>query len=159
MKRLASALAALCLSATLVSAQSLVEIAKKEKERRKKLDAAGKQAFTENDLRGGPRFPAAAPAKSEEASTAAGAAEASSPDAAAEVDPTTTQSYWRERVSGINKKIQELEARLSSPELNSDRRGADRRQAAERDLERARNEKQALADEARRKGIPPGWLR
>jgi hypothetical protein len=160
MKRLASALAALCLSATLVSAQSLVEIAKKEKERRKKLDAAGKQAFTENDLRGGPRFPAAAPAKSEEAAPpAAVAVEAGSADAAAEVDPTTTQSYWRERVSGVNKKIQELEARLSSPELNSDRRGADRRQAAERDLAQARTEKEAISDEARRKGIPPGWLR
>jgi hypothetical protein len=55
MKRLVLSLAILCVSATLVSAQSLVDVAKKEKERRKKVDAQGKQAFTENDLRGGPR--------------------------------------------------------------------------------------------------------
>jgi hypothetical protein len=159
MKRLAFALAALCISATLVSAQSLVEVAKKEKERRKKVDAAAKQAFTENDLRGGPRLRPAAPAKPEAADAATGTSEAGSGVAAAEVDPTTTESYWRERVSGLNKKILDLEARLSSPELNSDTRGASRRQAAERDLAQARNEKQAIAEEARRKGIPPGWLR
>jgi hypothetical protein len=159
MKRLAFALAALCISATLVSAQSLVEVAKKEKERRKKVDTAAKQAFTENDLRGGPRLRPTATAKPEAAEAATGTSEAGSGGAAAEVDPATTESYWRERVSGLNKKIQDLEARLSSPELNSDTRGASRRQAAERDLAQARNDKQAIAEEARRKGIPPGWLR
>jgi hypothetical protein len=62
-------------------------------------------------------------------------------------------------VSAVNKKIQDLEARLKSPELTSDVRGASRREAAERDLAQARSEKQTIADEARRKGIPPGWLR
>jgi hypothetical protein len=159
MKRLASTLAALSISATLVSAQSLVEVAKKEKERRKKVDQQGNQAFTENDLRGGLRLPAATAkpgaAAAEGAASAEGAGEAAAPD----VDPTTTQSYWRERVSAVNKKIQDLEAKLQSPELTSDTRGASRRQAAERDLAQARSEKQAIAEEARRKGVPPGWLR
>ncbi len=158
MKRLVWALAAICMTATLVAAQSLVEVAKKEKERRKKVDAQN-QAFTENDLRGGPRLPQT-PAKPGAAAPAAGETAGGSGDAAApEEDPTTTQSYWRDRVSAVNKKIQDLEAKLQSPELTSDVRGASRRQATERDLAQARSDKQAIAEEARRKGIPPGWVR
>jgi type II secretory pathway pseudopilin PulG len=153
MKRLVSVFAVICLSAALASAQSLAEVAKKEKERRKKADAQGKQSFTETDLRGGPRLPASA-------AKPGGAPAGTSEEAAApEQDPTKTESYWRDRVAAVNKKIQELEAKLKSPELNSDARGATRRQTAERDLAQARSEKQAMADEARRKGIPPGWLR
>jgi hypothetical protein len=147
------------LSATLVAAQSLVEVAKKEKDRRKKVDGQGKQSFTENDLRGGPRLPAASPAKSDAASPADGTAAGTAATTEPEPDPTTTQAYWRDRVSAVNKKIQDLEAKLQSPELTADVRGASRREAAERDLAQARSEKQAIADEARRKGIPPGWLR
>ncbi len=162
MKRLVLALAVVYVSAALASAQSLVEVAKKEKERRKKVDSQGNQSFTESDLRGGPRIPAARPSAGESAAetSATGAAPAGGETPAEpEPDPTKTESYWRERVSAVNKKIQDLEAKLQSPELTSDRRGAPRRQAAERDLAQARSEKQAIADEARRKGVPPGWLR
>ena len=162
MKRLVWALAILYASFSLASAQSLVEVAKKEKERRKKVDAQGKQAITENDLRRGPRLPAARPSSS--TSTPQTGGTAATPEGAEapeepEQDPTKTESYWRERVSAVNKKIQDLEAKLQSPELTSDSRGASRRQAAERDLAQARSEKQTIADEARRKGVPPGWIR
>jgi hypothetical protein len=162
MKRLVLAAAVLYASASLASAQSLVEVAKKEKERRKKIDADSKQAFTETDLGRGPRLP---PAGSGSGSTAAEPGQAApaagvgETPAAEEQDPTKTESYWRERLSTVNKKIQDLEAKLQSPELTSDTRGASRRQAAERELEQARGEKQALTEEARRKGVPPGWLR
>ena len=162
MKRLIWALAVLYLSASLVSAQSLVEVAKKEKERRKKLDAQGKQAITENDLRRGPRLPAARPSSSTsppQTGAPAATPEGGETPAEPEQDPTKTESYWRERVSAVNKNIQDLEAKLQSPDLTTDTRGASRRQAAERDLAQARSEKQTLADEARRKGVPPGWLR
>jgi hypothetical protein len=161
MKRLVSALAILFASASLVSAQSLSEVAKKEKERRKKVDASDKHSFTENDLRGGPRLPAARPASSTTATTGeeAAAAEGGETPAEPEVDPAKTESYWRDRVSAVNKRIQDLEAKLQSPELTSDTRGASRRQAAERELAQARSEKQAIAEEARKKGVPPGWLR
>ncbi len=161
MKRLVLALAVLYASATLVSAQSLVEVAKKEKERRKKVDAQGSQAFTESDLRGGPRLPASRPSSSASTPEGAGTAatEGGETPAEPESDPTKTESYWRERVSAVNRKIQDLEAKLRSPELTSDTRGASRRQAAERDLAQARSEKQTIADEARRKGVPPGWVR
>lgn len=162
MKRLVLALAVLYASISLASAQSLVDVAKKEKERRKNLDAQGKQAITENDLRRGPRLPAARTSSSTSTPQAGGPAatpEGGETPAEPEQDPTKTESYWRERVSAVNKKIQDLEAKLRSPELTSDTRGAPRRQAAERDLAQARSEKQTLADEARRKGVPPGWLR
>ena len=160
MKRLVFTLAVLYASASLVSAQSLVEVAKKEKERRKKLDAQGKQAFTESDLRGGPRLPqASSRSTTTQAGQATSTAEPGETPAEPEPDPTKTEGYWRERVSAVNKKIQDLEAKLQSPELTTDVRGASRRQAAERDLAQARSEKQTIADEARRKGVPPGWIR
>jgi hypothetical protein len=162
MKRLVLALAVLCTIHGLASAQSLVEVAKKEKERRKKVDAQGKEAITENDLRRGSRLPATSTTSSTASTPATGAAETPETEegpAQPEEDPTKTESYWRQRVAAVNKKIQDLEARLQSPELNADTRGASRRQAAERDLAQARSEKQAIADEARRKGVPPGWLR
>ncbi|MGH9388757.1 MAG: hypothetical protein ACRD1Z_04020 [Vicinamibacteria bacterium] len=162
MKRLVWALAVVYVSASLVSAQSLVEVAKKEKERRKKLDVQGKQAITETDLRRGPRLPAARPSSSTSTPQTGGTAatpEGGETPAEPEQDPTKTASYWRERVAAANKKIQDLEAKLQSPELTTDTRGASRRQAAERDLAQARSEKQAIADEARRKGAPPGWIR
>jgi hypothetical protein len=159
MKRLVFAVAVLYASASLASAQSLAEVAKKERERRKKVDAQGGQSFTESDLRGGPRLPP--PRASSASSGGAGepSAEETETPTEAEPDPAKTESYWRERVAAVNKKIQDLEARLQSPELNFDRRNAPRRQQAERDLEQAKSEKQALVEEARRKGAPPGWLR
>lgn len=160
MKRLVLVLAVLYASISLASAQSLVEVSKKEKERRKNLDAQGKQAITETDLRRGPRLPAARSSTSTPpAGGPAATPEGGETPVEPEQDPTKTESYWRERVSAVNKKIQDLEAKLRSPELTSDTRGATRRQAAERDLAQARSEKQTLADEARRKGVPPGWLR
>ncbi len=161
MKRLVWAFAVLFAFASLASAQSLVEVAKKEKERRKKVDAQGKQAFTETDLRGGQRVPSASSSTTTPPTggSAAATAEAGETSAEQEPDPTKTESYWRERGAAINKRIQDLEAKLQSPELTADTRGAARRQAAERDLAQARSEKVALADEARRKGVPPGWLR
>ena len=161
MKRLVLILAVLCASVGLASSQSLVEVAKKEKERRKKLDAQEKQSFTETDLQGGLRLPARTTSSAPASTPTAGspAAPDGGGESAAEQDPTTTESYWKQRVSTVNKKIQDLEAKLKSPELTSDPRGADRRAAVERDLAKARSEKQGIADEARKKGVPPGWLR
>jgi hypothetical protein len=158
MKRLVWMAAVLSASTGLASAQTLAEVAKKEKERRKKVEAPAKQSFTETDLRGGPRIPPPRAGSSPEAGEAE-AEEAETPAAEPEPDPTKTEAYWRDRVSAVNKRIQDLEARLQSPELNADTRGASRRQAAERDLAQAKSEKQAIAEEARRKGVPPGWVR
>lgn len=152
---------------SLVSAQSLVDVARKEKERRKKVEAQENHTFSERDLKssGLRTAPQASSAKQAEAAAQSdtGASEtqteASSSAAAAQEDPTKTQAYWHDKVSAIDKKIQDLETRLNSPQMTSNARGASEREKVERDLAQARRDRDALADEARRKGVPPGWLR
>jgi hypothetical protein len=159
MKRLLLAFACLFALGSAVSAQSLQEVAQKEKERRKKVAAKGGQSFTDRDLTGAGRItPQSSSAAASSATTPPGD-EAEAEAAPAEADPTKTESYWRDRAASINKRIADLEARLSSPELNANTRGAPAREAAGRDLAKARADLQALAEEARRKGVPPGWLR
>ncbi|HEV7498386.1 MAG TPA: hypothetical protein VGQ33_00225 [Vicinamibacteria bacterium] len=94
-----------------------------------------------------------------------------------------TEPYWRERADQIRANIESAEQRVSELEskvsaLRNDRgvndaMAADREQnrqaqivAAQADLDRARADVEAarqamssLEDEARRKNIPPGWLR
>ncbi len=165
MKRSLVAVACLLTFGALVSAQSLVEVAKKEKERRKKLAAEENHSYSERDLKsnGLRAAPPASPAKQGEASAgddnaAAGTAD---PNAASaqEQDPAQTEAYWHDKVSAIDKRIQDLETRLKSPAMTANTRGAADREKAEKDLAQARGERDALVDEARRKGVPPGWLR
>jgi hypothetical protein len=158
MKPVLLAFACLFSLGSAVSAQSLQEVAQKEKQRRKKVEAKGGQSYTDRDLTGSMR-PVPQPSSTASATTSPTEEEAAAETAPAEVDPTTTPSYWRDRASSINKRISDLESRLRSPELNENVRAAPAREAAERDLAKARAELQALADEARRKGVPPGWVR
>ncbi|HSF17940.1 MAG TPA: hypothetical protein VLK65_20550 [Vicinamibacteria bacterium] len=161
MKRLVFTLAAL-LVAAVVSAQSLAEVARKEKERRKKLQTSESHTYTEVDLRGqGPMTEvtgagmAATPAEPAEGEPT-GESESSDGE---QPDPTKTREYWQSRLSRLDGRIRELQARLQSPGYTSNPRGAPERQAVERELEQARAERGALMDEARRAGVPPGWLR
>ena len=99
------------------------------------------------------------------------------------VDPEGTEPFWRERADRIRNDIAELEQRLATlqeriSELRNDRSQANAmdpnreqtRQAriAEAqaevdsntaDLARTRQSLADLAEEARRKNIPPGWVR
>jgi hypothetical protein len=161
-----SLVAALCLlvAGTVVSAQSLVEVAKKEKERRKKVESRETHSYNERDLKSnGLRTAPPSTSTSSSSTTAsdgsASASADSSKDAAAPEDPTETQAYWHDKVSALDKKIQDLQTRLASPEMTANTRGASERQKVEKDLAQAKADKDALADEARRKGVPPGWLR
>jgi hypothetical protein len=157
MKRLVTALLIVSGSASLVSAQSLAEVAKKEKDRRKKVEAPAKNEYNETSIRRSLRTPAQSSTVSNPATTEEGSATTGT--AAQPEDPAATQSYWRDRASAIDKKISDLEARLQSPEMTTDIQGGNKRAQAERDLAAARSEREALAQEARRKGVPPGWLR
>lgn len=168
MKR--SLVAAVCLLffGSLVSAQSLAEIAKKEKERRKKVESKQTHSYSEKDLKsnGLPTAPPARSAQQGEATAGNGNDTTTTADAgdtnaasAQEDDPTKTPAYWHDKVSAIDKKISDLETRLKSPAMTSNTRGAAERQNVEKDLAQARADRAALVDEARRKGVPPGWLR
>ena len=111
------------------------------------------------------------------------AAPAAAPSASGPVSPETTEAYWRERAMERRRDIGRAEQRVPPIEqriadLRNDRNPTNlmdpnreqNRQAqlaqATADLERAKADveraKQALTDleeEARRKSIPPGWLR
>lgn len=142
-------------------AQSLAEVAKKEKERRKGLDATESRTITDTELKraGGPRLPTAAPATSSE-DTDDDAAEEDSEEERDEIaDTRRTEQYWRGRLAPIDSKIQTLEERLKSPQFTMNPVGAPDRERVERQLAEARAERQAVLDEARRAGAPPGWLR
>jgi hypothetical protein len=160
------------LSAGLSSAQSLVEVAKKEKERRSKLDKQGEaRVVTDRELQTGGRLPESLPATT---TTTEGAESGASSQQEGEEgegeDETKTMEYWRTRVEGVKKKIADLEEKLQSPELNwgegirndvnpIGQRNLSHRQDLESQLAQAKAELRAIQDEARRAGVPPGWVR
>lgn len=144
------------------SAQSLAELAKKEKERRKKVDATDVKAFDDSNLRRRAVLPtsggsSSAPAGEVEGGGTVGTADEGEQEP--EEDPAGTEAYWRSRLAPIDKRIADLRGRLESPGFKDDPDNYIRRQRVERDLEKARSERQTILEEARRKGVPPGWLR
>jgi len=144
------------LLASSAAAQSLAEIAKKEKERRANNDAEQTQTITERELRTnlrGPMTTSTAVAATDEES------DSEDEDDAEQVDPSQTREYWRNRLSGVDGRIETLQQQLQSPLYTSDPRGASRRQRLEQQLAQAQAERDDIVEEARRAGAPPGWLR
>jgi hypothetical protein len=147
-------------AASAAVAQSLAEVAKKEKERRKQLESSESRTITDTELRraGGPRtlLPASRTSADDDA-------DATEEDAGEDEEPVTderqTEAYWRGRLEPIDTRIKAYEERLNSPQLTMNPVGAPERARVEQQLADARAERQAVIDEARRKGVPPGWLR
>lgn len=167
-------------TAGVVSAQSLAELAAKEKERRKHLSGTNK-VYTNDDLErisAGEAHPAATPAPRGSRSGA--------DDASSESDARKRQeAFWRADLGRARGKVRAAEARVADLEariadLSEDRRPsppdlldpsrlqkreAEKRKAigqleeAREALADARKALDALLEEARRKGVPPGWLR
>ncbi len=152
-----------------VFAQSLADVAKKEKERRAELAKAPSQTITDVELRraGGPATSSTVSTEAEPDSEngtsddASSEASASAESAAVPVeqDPTETREYWQDRLRTVDQRIASLEGELQSPEMTADPRGAARRQRLESQLTAARSQRQGIVDEGRRAGVPPGWLR
>lgn len=158
--------------------QSLAELAEKEKKRRAEVDSPRK-VITDRELQqsygGLPPTPAAVPSEPSAEGDVSATAEGPpvGPGEAQEQgaeEESKTREYWEQRVSVVREKIQELETELNSPEtdwgggLRQDvnplgQRNLERRQQLERDLAQARSELAAIQDEARRAGVPPGWVR
>jgi hypothetical protein len=168
-----------------VRAQSLADVAKKEEERRKSVKPAPK-VITNKDLGDVPPAAAVTPpddakatdAKAADAATTAKPAEPGAEDSKA---PVKDQAYWSGRMKELRSKLEldeisaeAFQARINA--LNADfvnrddpaQRGliAQNRQKAVAGLERLTKAiadgKKAIADleeEARRAGVPPGWLR
>jgi hypothetical protein len=169
-------------------AQSLADIARKEEERRKTVAAPAK-VYTNKDLNavpaGSPTVSSPAPAKGadEAPKTADGDAKSSAPRTAEADDkpPAKDQKYWATRLKNLQDRLARdqdyadaMQTRINA--LTTDFVNRDdpaqravigqNRQKSIAELARltksVEDTKKAVADlleEARRAGVPPGWLR
>jgi hypothetical protein len=182
-KGLAFAIVAVLVAAMPVFAQSLGDLAKKEEERRKKIHDPAK-VYTNKDLGSAPApsTPPAAPDAA--AATPAAPADAAAKDKEAapkEKDPARDQAYWAAKGKSLHEAVsrnetyaEALQSRVNA--LTTDFVNRDdpaQRSVIERnrlkalgELDRLKKEivagKKAITDfeeEARRAGVPPGWLR
>jgi hypothetical protein len=179
--------AALLALAVPVSAQTLGEIAKREAERRKAVPPATK-TYTNDDLNKLPPAPgegAAKPAPTP-AADAGKPGEASKPmalkpDPAVPSEPPKDEKYWHDRITAVREDIRRNEAFKSALQtqinaLSADFAGrddpaqrakiADDRQKAlaemarlTLDIDKANKTIADIEEEARKAGVPPGWLR
>ncbi|HEY7699456.1 MAG TPA: hypothetical protein VIE88_13625 [Vicinamibacteria bacterium] len=161
---------ALGLVSGVTSAQSLAEVAKKEKERRGKNSTGSSRTITDREL--ATSFGGLPPASSTVSTTPAGG-EAAAPKEGegtegAPPDEKKTPEYWQNRMKASKEKIAKLEETLKSDDWGAgqkvgvDPRGANNlgtRQEAEKQLAAARSELEAVRAEARKAGVPPGWVR
>ena len=162
-----------------VRAQSLADVAQKEEARRKAVKPATK-VITNKDLSAVPPPPAVTPPDDAKAAEDAKAAKPAEPGAA-DKGPVKDQAYWSGRMKELRAQVDRdqlyadaLQTRINS--LTADFVNRDdpaQRGVIERDRQRAVGElerltkaivdgKKAIADfeeEARRAGVPPGWLR
>ena len=189
MKYLATVSLAIALVATAsAAAQSLAEIAKQEEARRKAIKTPSK-IYTNDSLRAAPApavtpAPAPAPAAANPSSGAAKeeASAAAKPAApAGEAEQKKDEQYWRKRIQAVRDGLARSEMFAEALQTRINVLSADfvarddpaqravvatDRQKALAELDRVKQEialqNKAIAgiqDEARRAGVPPGWLR
>jgi hypothetical protein len=165
-------------------AQSLAEVAKKEEERRKALKQTATKTYTNQDLAAVPPPPPPVPptAGSEAEKPVAAGPEAKDKDKTEkDKGPAKDQAYWSGRMKELRLQLERdqqfaeaLQTRISS--LSADfvarddpaqkaRIAADKQKALT-ELDRLKLAIQAdkkglvdLEEEARKAGVPPGWLR
>jgi hypothetical protein len=176
---MASVLALAAALAATASAQSLGELAKKEAERRKAIKSSGK-VLTGDSIRpvAAPPAPPPSPTTTGSGSDAgSGTTEKPKP----EVDRKAQELAWRQRIQAARDALQRsqtfaeaLQSRINGLTADFTSRDdpaqravvANDREKALAELDRVKNDivqqTQAIADiqeEARRAGVPPGWLR
>ncbi len=164
-----------------VSGQSLADVAKAEEARRKTI-RAGAKVYTNDDLGRTPATSAAPSQPVPVASTAAKPGEAAAKPAEEKpVDPTKTQAYWNERATTIQQSLSRNRLLLDALQsqvngmnaefMNTDDPG--QRGLLQARLQRATSELQRvqedianltkgatdLQEEARKSGVPAGWVR
>jgi hypothetical protein len=171
-----------------LSAQSLADLSRQEEERRKKLKEPAK-VITDKDLRAVPLSEAAPAADASGESSSANPGEAGkdaqkntdADKAKGSKEPAKDQKYWSDRVKQLQTALDRdesytgaLQTQINS--LNADFASRDdpaqraligqNRQKALAELNRLKDaivkDKKALDDlndQARRAGVPPGWLR
>lgn len=177
-----------CAAAT-AAAQSLVEVARQERLRREALarqagpDAAPTRVYTDADLVYSGRLTMRVDDQARDAGAEPGAAatEPATPAAPPETAGAGDEERWRNRMAEARQALEQAERRAAELQTRVNRLWADftarddpaQRAAIEQDraaaldeLEETEAEADELAraiidlrDEARRAGVPPGWLR
>jgi hypothetical protein len=172
---------------TLVSAQSLGDVAKREEARRKQVTTPAK-VYTNDDLRGDTSAPAPAPPAAQTpppsgTPPAAPAADAQSKgtDKAAADDAKKTEGYWKDRLAKARGDLdraktfaEALQSRINALTTDFAARSdpaqraqiGNDRQKALAELDRVKKEIEAntkaisdIQDEGRKAGVPAGWVR
>jgi hypothetical protein len=165
---------------TSLSAQSLAEVAKAEEARRKSVKGAGK-VYTNDDLGGGAAAPPAPSQPAVSTSTAKPADAAAKPEENKAVDPTKTEKYWKDRAQTIQQSLsrnkllldalQSQSRGLNAEFMNTDDPGqrelirariervTGELQRVQQDIEQQTKASTDLLEEARKAGVPAGWLR
>ena len=163
------------------SAQSLADVAKAEEARRKTVKSVGK-VYTTEDLGSTPAT-SAAPTQPAAASisAAAPADPAAKPDEQKPVDPTKTEKYWKDRAADIQQSLSRhkllldalqsqvngLKAEILSTDDPGQRGLLDARlqragaelQRVQQDIAKQTKAASDLQEEARKSGVPAGWIR
>jgi hypothetical protein len=170
-------LLALGLSATALEAQSLAEVARKEAARRKEVKTDAK-VYTNQDLGPDAVKPAApAPAKTEPAATPA----TETPAKTDEPKDVKDEKYWRDRMTAAREGLARaevmqaaLQSRLNALQtdfVNRDdpaqkaviaqdtQKAKDAMAQTQADIDKFKKEITDIQEEARKAGVPPGWLR
>jgi hypothetical protein len=164
---------------SLAGAQSLAEAAKREEARRKAAASKGEvKTYTNKDLAGGE-------AKSSQTITtpapAAPATQAEAPPTTEPPDPTKDEKYWRDRMADARARLAQnqvmlaaLESRVNALMTDFVNRDDPAQKAAiaddrgkaigqmnrvKQDIEKITKEIADIEEEARKAGVPAGWLR
>ena len=170
------------------SAQALGDVAKREEARRKQVQTPAK-VYTNEDLRGGDAGSAApAPAPASQAATPntappppSAGAQPKDTDKAAADDPKKTEAYWKDRVAKARADLDRartfadaLQSRINALTTDFAARSdpaqraqiGNDRQKALAELDRVKKEIEAntkaiadIQEEARKAGVPAGWVR
>lgn len=163
------------------SAQSLADVAKAEEARRKTVKS-GAKVYTNEDLAGTPATSAAPAHPAPGASTVATPADtAVKPGDQKPVDPTKTQAYWKDRATAIQQGlsrnrllVEALQSQvngLNAEFVNIDdpgqrdllharlQRASGELQRVQQDIEKQTKAAADLQEEARKSGVPAGWVR
>jgi hypothetical protein len=167
-------------TASALFAQSLADVAKKEEERRKGLKEPGK-TYTNSDLKTVPPATATTSTPPGDAAKPAAEVDKEKKDPSKDKDGSKDKDYWAGRMKELRSQLDRdqtyadaLQSRIN--QLTTDFVGRDdpaQRAVIARDKQKAIDElnrlkqqivddKKAISDledEARRAGVPPGWLR
>jgi hypothetical protein len=178
LRLLATVVVAALFAAPLAFAQTptLGELAKREQERRKNVKAPGKVLTAEQVPKTGAPAPAAPTAPA-----APGDVKAPKADETAKDDPAQQEAAWKTRMAGLREELRRgemfaeaLQTRINALSADFTSRddpfqrqkvGEDRLKAlaelnrVKSDLELVKKKIADAEEEARRAGVPPGWLR